>query len=73
MPWIFSVSLALNNNTSNVFKCQMNCFSAKVGGWIGLVVGASAISFIEFLYFGYKLAFMAFGGLFRRKTRVATA
>ncbi len=28
---------------------------AKIGGWIGLIVGASLISFIEFAYFAYLL------------------
>ncbi len=29
--------------------------AAKVGGWIGLVVGASLISFLEFIYFAILL------------------
>ena len=29
--------------------------TAKVGGWIGLVVGASLISFVEFIYFTIQL------------------
>ena len=28
---------------------------AKIGGWIGLVVGASLISFLEFTYFAIQL------------------
>ena len=30
-------------------------FAAKVGGWIGLVSGASLISFVEFIYFAFQL------------------
>ena len=36
-------------------KCAMHAFTAKVGGWFGLFVGASLISFAEIFYFIFLL------------------
>ena len=41
---------------------QTISFTAKVGGWIGLVVGASLISFLEFIYFTIQLIMTAVKG-----------
>ena len=41
---------------SSPLKVINKLFSiAKIGGWIGLVVGASLISFLEFIYFAIQL------------------
>ena len=34
-------------------------YVAKIGGWIGLVVGASLISYLEFIYFTIQLIWTA--------------
>ncbi len=41
----------------DLFRLELSSsvISAKVGGWIGLIVGASFISFLEFIYFAFLL------------------
>ncbi len=35
-------------------------FLSKVGGWMGLFVGASMVSFVELIYFAYLLVRVPF-------------
>jgi hypothetical protein len=46
-------------SNKNRFKQQLFCllFSAKVGGWLNLVIGASVLSFLELFYFVGALIF----------------
>ncbi len=38
-----------------VVKCVLLSFTAKVGGWMGLAIGASCITFLELFYFLWLL------------------
>ena len=47
----------LHDSDASNKKVSLKAISslAKIGGWIGLVVGASLISFLEFIYFTIQL------------------